>query len=88
MITEAHLLSVIDAFSAAKGWKDATISSHVFNDGKKVAQLRAGGSITLSRLNEAFYFLSKNWPENAEWPESVQRPTVETVSIQIEEPPS
>jgi hypothetical protein len=77
MITEAHLLSVIDAFSSAKGWKDATISSHVFNDGKKVAQLRAGGSITLSRLNEAFYYLSKNWPDNAVWPDSVDRPAIE-----------
>lgn len=88
MITEAHLLSVIDAFSSAKGWKDATISSHVFNDGKKVAQLRAGGSITLSRLNEAFYYLSKNWPDNAVWPDSVDRPLIEIVPAQIEEPPS
>lgn len=74
MITEADLLSVIDAFAAARGWKDATISSNVFNDGKKVAQLRAGGTITLSRLNDAFNYLDKNWPEGATWPANVSRP--------------
>lgn len=74
MITETDLLSVIDAFSAAKGWKDATVSSNVFNDGKKVAQLRAGKTITLTRLNDALNYLDKNWPESAQWPANVHRP--------------
>jgi hypothetical protein len=75
MITELDLLTVIDRFSAAKGWKDATVSSRVFNDGKKVDQLRSGGTITLTRLNDALHFMSVNWPENAEWPDNIWRPT-------------
>lgn len=74
MITEADLLAVIDAFSAAYGWKDATASTHLFNDGKKVAQLRAGGTITVSRLNDALKYLSANWPRGARWPKGVKRP--------------
>jgi hypothetical protein len=74
MITEADLLAVIDAFSAAYGWKDATASTHLFNDGKKVAQLRAGGTITVSRLNDALQYLSSNWPRGARWPKGVKRP--------------
>lgn len=74
MLTEADLLAVVDAFSAAKGLKDATISSHVFNDGKKISQLRNGRSITVSRANFALRFLSKNWPDGADWPDHVPRP--------------
>lgn len=76
MITETDLLAVVDAFSAAKGWKDATISSHVFNDGKKISQLRNGRSITVARANGALRFLSKHWPDGAAWPQHVPRPTM------------
>lgn len=88
MITELHFLSVVDAFLAAKNWKDGTLSSYVFNDGKKITQLRNGKSITVTRLNDALRYLSTNWPENAEWPEDVQRPILELKTIPIEEPPS
>ncbi len=74
MITEAHLLSVLDAYAAAKGWTDATTSTRIFNDGKKVGQLREGGTITVSRLNDALQFMSANWPRGARWPKGVKRP--------------
>lgn len=74
MITEDDLLTVIDAYAAANGWTEATASSHVFNDGKKVGQLRAGGTITVTRLNETLKFLSANWPPRTKWPKSVKRP--------------
>lgn len=74
MITEATLLSVVEAYSSGKGWKEATASSRIFNDGKKVSQLRAGASITISRLNDALRFMSDDWPEGVEWPSDVTRP--------------
>lgn len=74
MITEASLLSVLDAYSSGKGWKDGTASTRIFNDGKKVSQLRAGASITISRLNEALRRMSEDWPEGVEWPANVNRP--------------
>lgn len=76
MITEADLLSVVDAYSAAKGWTDATTSTRVFNDGKKISQLRDGGTITVTRLNDTLQFLSANWPKGARWPKGVKRPPI------------
>lgn len=77
MITETDLLSVVDVYSAAKGWKDATSSRHIFNDGKKIAQLRSGGTITLTRLNDALRYLARNWPDDAVWPENIEQPKIE-----------
>lgn len=74
MITEDDLLTVIDAYATANGWTEATASSHVFNDGKKVGQLRAGGTITVTRLNETLKFLSANWPKRTRWPKQIKRP--------------
>lgn len=80
MITEADLLSVVDAYSAAKGWTDATTSTRVFNDGKKIAQLRDGGTITITRLNDTLQFLSSNWPRGARWPKGVKRPSAALIN--------
>lgn len=74
MITEASILSVIDAYASATGAEDTTISSRVFADGKKIDAMRRGGSITLRRANEAIQWFSNNWPEAAEWPSDVHRP--------------
>lgn len=74
MITERDLLSVLDAYSDAHGLADATISYRIFNDGKKISQLRNGGTITVARLNETLQFLSSNWPRGARWPRGVKRP--------------
>lgn len=74
MFTEATLLSVVDAYSSGKGWKDGTASTRIFNDGKKVSQLRSGASITISRMNDALRFMSDDWPDGVEWPSNVNRP--------------
>ena len=88
MITEADFLSVVDAFLLASRWKDATLSSYLFNDGKKLSQLRDGRTLTVSRLNDALRYLSTNWPKDAVWPDSVMRPVLETKTIPIPDPPS
>jgi len=74
MITEASILSVVDAYAAATGAEDTTISSRVFADGKKIDAMRRGGSITLRRANEAIQWFSDNWPEGADWPSDIHRP--------------
>lgn len=76
MITENDFLLVVDAFAKAEGIKDATVSTRLFNDGKKISSIRAGGSITLQRVNDAMSFMSNNWPDGATWPESVSRPAI------------
>jgi hypothetical protein len=76
MITEAHLLAVIDAYAGATGASDTTISSRVFDDSKKLGALRRGASVTLRRANDALQWLSENWPEGAVWPSEISRPAV------------
>jgi hypothetical protein len=69
-----HLLAALDAYVAATGVADKTISYRVFNDSKKIGALRAGASITSGRLVEALQWLSDHWPDGITWPADVPRP--------------
>ena len=73
----AHLLSVADAYKAALGIEDTTVSARVFNDSKKLASLRSGSDITVGRFNAAMRWFSTNWPDDARWPAGIHRPAVE-----------
>ena len=46
----APLMAVIDAYEAATGLPDSTVSSRVFSDGRKVGHLRGGSTITMDPL--------------------------------------
>lgn len=71
MPSTQDLINIADAYKAAAGIsKDTTVSSRVFNDGKKLAALRAGGDITVGRFNEAMAWFQKNWPAGAQPPTS------------------
>lgn len=74
MIEIAHLLQVLDAYRAATGVEESTVSHRVFGDTKKVAAMRAGADITTGRFNQALVWLSANWPQGAIWPLAVPRP--------------
>jgi len=74
MITEQSFLSLVDAFGAAAGLEDSTISHRVFGDSKKITAIRNGGSITLRRANDAIDYFAAHWPEGAAWPDGVCRP--------------
>jgi len=74
MLTENELLLVIDAYAAATDASDKTISSRVFDDGKKLAALRDGKDISVRRANLALQWFSDNWPDDAEWPRGIVRP--------------
>ena len=74
MITENELLSIADAYAAATGVSDTTISSRVFDDGKKLSALREGKDISVRRANSALQWFSDNWPNDAPWPRGVERP--------------
>lgn len=77
MINIQHLLSVVDAYRLATGTEDKTVSSRVFADSKKLAALRSGSDLTVSRFNDALRWFSANWPDEAAWPLDVDRPFVE-----------
>jgi hypothetical protein len=71
----SQLLSVADAYIAASNRKETTVSTSVFNDGKKLTALRSGTvDIGVRRFNVALEWFSANWPEGAKWPDDVARP--------------
>lgn len=63
MITEAELLRIIDAVTASTGIPDKTLSSRIFNDGKRIAAIRGGATITVRRMSDAVAYLCTHWPE-------------------------
>lgn len=75
-----HLLAVADAYKTALRVEDVRVSTRVFGDSKKLGALRTGADITVSRFNSAMAWFSDNWPENAAWPRSVNRPFVERIT--------
>lgn len=79
MLNINHLLTVADEYSRAANVEDKTVSSRVFNDGKKLSAIRCGSDITVGRYNAALSWFAENWPDGAEWPRSVPRPASEAV---------
>lgn len=70
-------LAVVAAYSEATDLAEATVSSRLFNDGKRIQQVRSGADIGVRRLQRAILWLWQHWPEGAKWPEQVPRPIVE-----------
>lgn len=70
----AHILTLADAYKAALGLEDKTVSSRVFDDSKKLTAIRTGSDLTVSRFNAAIRWFDENWPVDAEWPKGVLRP--------------
>jgi hypothetical protein len=80
MLNIEHLLQVADEYGRAVMVEDKTISSRVFNDGKKLAAIRGGSDITVGRYNAALEWFSANWPDDAVWPHDVPRPVIAEVT--------
>lgn len=74
MFTISALMSLVEAYSKASGLAEATISSRLFNDGKRLSEVRQGADIGVRRIERAVTWLSANWPTDAEWPAGVPRP--------------
>ena len=70
------LLLVSDAYCASTGIAEATLSSRVFNDGKRIAAVRGGKDIGARRVERAMIWFSGNWPAGAIWPAAVPRPVL------------
>jgi hypothetical protein len=61
-------------YAELEGVPLSTVSSRVFNDGKKIRALEEGSDINVSRLERALRWFSDKWPEDADWPADVPRP--------------
>jgi hypothetical protein len=80
MIALSDLLKVADAYIEATAIKEVTLSHRLFGDSKKLAALRSGADITVGRFNGALGWFAANWPPEASWPDSIERPAVSEVS--------
>lgn len=69
-----QLLAVTDAFGRARSLRPSRVSVLLFNDGKRLPAIRAGGDLRTAGFERAMAWLSANWPEGAEWPPEVPRP--------------
>lgn len=71
--TISDFLRVVDAYREARGWSDATVSTLVFRQGRKIDELRHGTDITTGRLFAAYCWFSNHWPDDAVWPADLPR---------------
>jgi hypothetical protein len=71
-----QFFAVVDAYKAATGLPDKTISSRVLNDSGRIDLLRAGGDIGIRKVAAALNWFSEHWPAGAAWPTDVARPVV------------
>lgn len=74
MLTIEQFLSVVAVFCRAGAIAEPTLSTRLFNDGKRIGAIRAGSDVGARRLALAMSWLSQNWPDGAEWPTDVARP--------------
>ena len=69
-----ELFELVDRYADAKGLTESSVSVQIFNDGKRMRVLRAGGDIGVRRMRRAVQLLSKVWPADLPWPKAVKRP--------------
>ena len=70
-----QLLAALDAFAAATGRAEATVSVRFLGRSSRIRELRAGGDIGVLRFRRAMRDLSAAWPADAPWPAGVLRPS-------------
>jgi hypothetical protein len=71
MITAQTLLTHADRYLAITGLPETTLSYRIFEDTKKIADLRRGRDITLGRFGMAMRWLAANWPEGHAVPDEL-----------------
>jgi hypothetical protein len=71
-----QLLTVAETYAAASAVELTTVSSRVFNDGKKLNAIKGGADILSGRLEMALRWFAENWPAGVDWPAEVSRPAL------------
>lgn len=75
MATIEDLKRVALAFEALTDTPLRTLSSRIFDDGKRLKAVVAGTSdLTTARFDHAMQWFSANWPEGVAWPDEIDRP--------------
>lgn len=71
----ASITRVAAAYCEACKLSPARVSTVVFNDGKALTRLAAGGDLTTRSFERAMAWFSANWPADLAWPDGVERPS-------------
>ena len=68
------LLTVSDAYAAARSLSESRVSTLAFGEGTRLKHIREGGDMGARRVQRGLQWFSANWPDGAEWPAAVPRP--------------
>jgi hypothetical protein len=69
-----QLLTTADRFGLLAGIGRKRVSTIVLNRGSKLDDIADGGDLTTGTFERAMQWFSDNWPDDASWPENVERP--------------
>ena len=67
------LFLLVETYCRHAGIAEATLSSQLFSDGKRLKSLRAGADIGVRRMEKAIRWLDEHWPDGCDWPCDVPR---------------
>ena len=68
-----HLVRLADAYMQHRGIRPGRMSDLLFRQGMVLTRLRAGGEITMDRLQRGFAWFDDNWPDDLRWPRDIPR---------------
>lgn len=69
-----HLLNLADTFCEARNIQRATLSTRLFNDGKRLDAIADGRDVLLGSYERALRYFATHWPENVSWPAGAPYP--------------
>ncbi len=75
-----NLLRVANAYQAATGLDQSTVSWRALGDVRKLSALADGKDIQVTRYERAMGWFSENWPSDTEWPTGITRPALAEVA--------
>jgi hypothetical protein len=68
------ILILAQTASMALGVTERSLAVQAFNDAIKFERLKEGKDIGVRRAQKAIQWFSDNWPDDTEWPASIERP--------------
>jgi hypothetical protein len=75
-----HLLTLAAAFAAARKLEESTVGRLCALDGRFFSRIREGKTFTAKKYDEVIGWFAANWPDGAEWPTDVPRPSIEAAA--------
>ncbi|MCC8945969.1 hypothetical protein H8A97_12890 [Bradyrhizobium sp. Arg62] len=71
-----QLIAAARAYCRAKDLSLSRVSTLIFNDGKRLDAIQAGGDLSTARYEHAMGWFSEHWPDLEPWPKGVERPAL------------